>query len=84
MITVTIAVNTRTIFHRSATNTDKTEGDLTGYAVDTGEILWHDPDKGAVALAIQMLRTIREQKTAARRSDEMDFYFKQLTEDNPE
>jgi hypothetical protein len=46
---------------RSAVNTAKKglKG-KTVYQVDTGEEVLHDPDDGAVVLAIKLLQTIKE------------------------
>ncbi len=62
MITVTVAVNGTTIFSRSAVRIGTREGDTGAnvYHVDTGELIRHDPDKGAVELARILLTTIRE------------------------
>jgi hypothetical protein len=59
MITVSIAINAHAIYTRSAVNqaTGKTPE---SYKLDTGEIIKHDPNDGAVVLAIKMLNTIKE------------------------
>lgn len=73
MITVTIFINGNPVFTRSAVNTGETDArwgsaddDVqrvkTKYKVDDGSDLWHAREDGAVPLAIQMLKTIKEQK----------------------
>lgn len=69
MITVTISINGAPIYARSARNIGPLVGDqetLTSFAgmcvykLDTGEEITHKRDDGAVALAHEMLKTIRE------------------------
>lgn len=61
MITVAILINGEPIFERTAVRVETAEaGDLSTYHLDTGEALQHDRAKGAVALAVMMLGTIRE------------------------
>lgn len=62
MITVTISINGQPIFTRSAVNMERAghEG-VSRYKVDDGDTLFHDPEHGAVVLAMRMLATIREQ-----------------------
>lgn len=63
MITVTISINGSPIYTRSAINKITiNEGGKTMYKVDTGKTIWHKRDDGAVKLAIQMLKTIKEVK----------------------
>lgn len=57
MITVSILINGQPIFTRTAVNRIKEKG---GYVLDTGEIVKHDPEDGAVRLAIKLLKTIKE------------------------
>lgn len=57
MITVVIYINDRPIYVRSAVNRIDEHG---GYETDDGTLIHHDPAKGAVPLAIQMLETIQE------------------------
>lgn len=67
MLTVAILINGQPIMARSAVNTGKrlvneVEGVReTIYDVDDGSQVHHDPDDGAVALAIKLLGTIKEQ-----------------------
>ena len=61
MISVSIAINSEPIFARSAVNRGEQPSGYTKYEVDDGSTLLHKPDDGAVALAIQMLKTIKEQ-----------------------
>lgn len=65
MITVSILINGQPIFTRSAVNKSnpiqpRHEANL--YVLDDGKRIYHVPDDGAVALAIQMLKCIKEQK----------------------
>lgn len=63
MITVCIFINGNPLYTRSARNLGKEDKDgRTKYAIDTGDILWHKRDKGAVELAIKMLRTVMKLK----------------------
>ena len=66
MITVAILINGQPIMARSARNTGFTrpcKGDWkTIYNCDDGSQVLHNPEDGAVALAIKMLRTIKEPK----------------------
>lgn len=55
MFTVSILVNGEPILTRSAVNRLKEKG---GYVVDTGELVKHDPNDGAVSLAKKLLDTI--------------------------
>lgn len=62
MITVHIAINGKPIFTRTAHRRTKrwAKGDENAYLVDTGEMVYHKMDEGAVKLAIKMLKTIKE------------------------
>ena len=65
MISVTISINGTPVMARSAVNVG--EGYKPGtcqYEVDDARVITHNPDDGAVALAIEMLRGIREVKGA--------------------
>ncbi len=57
MLTVTISVNGKTIYARSVVNRLKEKG---AYICDDGSEIKHDPDEGAVKLAIKALETIVE------------------------
>lgn len=57
MITVSILINGEPIFARTAVNRLKEHG---VYILDTGERIIHNPDDGAVALAVKMLHTISD------------------------
>lgn len=57
MISVSIAINGEPIYARSAVNRIEETGK---YVVDDGSFIEHNPDDGAVALAIKMLETIKE------------------------
>ena len=62
MLTVAILINGNPIMARSAVNTGKkASGGRIGYKLDTGDIVWHNPANGAVALAKALLETIHEQ-----------------------
>lgn len=60
MITVTISINGNVIMARSAVRESESKG-VCLYRVDDGSSIFHDPDDGAVKLAIWMLKTIKEQ-----------------------
>jgi hypothetical protein len=63
VITVTIFINGNPIYTRSACNrSEKNKDGDTKYETDTGEIIWHERDDGAIELAKQMLNTIIELK----------------------
>lgn len=67
MITVAILINGQPIFTRSAVNVktiDKSRGglELCLYELDDGSSLEHIRQDGAVALSIEMLKTIKEAK----------------------
>lgn len=62
VISVSIAINGEPIFARSATNVgDVKPNGHSKYLVDDGSTLIHRRDDGAVKLAIELLRTIKEQ-----------------------
>ena len=61
MITVSILINGKAIYTRTAINiTPPPDRKLNEYALDTGEKLFHNPNDGAVVLAKKMLDTIKE------------------------
>lgn len=60
MITVAIFINGNPILTRSAVNKGETKGGMTEYKCDDGSVLYHKRSDGAVPLAIQMLKTIKE------------------------
>ena len=61
MITVTIEINGKTIYARTANNISKIYGKgMQEYHVDTGEIVKHDFDDGCIVLAKKLLDTIKE------------------------
>lgn len=57
MIGVSITINGQPIFARTAVNRLKERG---VYVADDGSEIKHDPNDGAVALAIKLLQTIKE------------------------
>jgi hypothetical protein len=61
MITVTISINGSPIFTRSARNISDppTMHGVNRYKVDSGEIIEHRYEEGAVVLAKMMLDTVR-------------------------
>lgn len=59
MLTVSILINGEPIYTRSVVNRIAKKG---GYVCDDGTIIRHDPDDGAVKLAIKALKTIHEVK----------------------
>lgn len=64
MITVTILINGQLIFTRTGHRRTlrHSKGGKNAYLLDTGQQIYHDMDKGAVKLAIAMLKTIKEKK----------------------
>ena len=58
MLTVAILINGEPIMARSAVNRLKEKG---VYICDDGSEIKHDPEDGAVKLAIKLLNTIKEQ-----------------------
>jgi len=60
MITVTISINDKVIYSRSAVRR-KTDA-INTYEVDDGTIIKHKYGDGAIPLAIKMLKTIKELK----------------------
>lgn len=68
MITVAILINGNPIVARNAVNlarvNDKGE---TAYKTDSGEIIWHDPADGAVALAHKLLDLIKNDDPERKR-----------------
>ena len=60
MISVAIMINGNPIMARSAVNVE-TMGDTCKYDVDDGSEIFHKPEDGAVKLAIEMLKTIKEE-----------------------
>jgi hypothetical protein len=61
MITVSIYINDRPIFTRSARNVTENIGQkIHSYLLDTGETIRHKRALGAVPLAIKMLKTKKE------------------------
>jgi hypothetical protein len=60
MLTVSISINGEPIFARTVVNRLAETG---AYLCDDGSKIKHDPDEGAVALAIKALRTIKEVKS---------------------
>lgn len=63
MISVAILINGNPIMARSAVNVRDLGDGRCEYKLDDGNTLRHRPDDGAVALAIEMLKTIKEVKT---------------------
>ena len=62
MITIDISVNGKTVFARSAKNTNvlgQEEGEFE-YLTDAGDFVPHNPEDGIVKLAIKIIKTIRE------------------------
>lgn len=57
MITVSILINSKPIYTRSAVSIGGCE-----YKVDDGSIITHDPHDGGVVLAKKLLDTIKEVK----------------------
>lgn len=63
MLGVTIHINGRVIYARTAVNrSQEDEHGRMRYEVDTGEFIRHNPADGAVPLAKKLLDTIKEQR----------------------
>jgi hypothetical protein len=62
MITVSILINGKPIYTRSAVNISDNESQPQRYKVDNGEIIEHNSDDGAVVLSHKLLDTITEVK----------------------
>jgi hypothetical protein len=61
MLTVNILVNGQPIYTRTVVNRLKEKG---AYVCDEGSLIKHDPQDGAVVLAIKALETIKEDPDA--------------------
>lgn len=61
MITVAVLINGQPIFCRSATRQEEKINKENTYKLDTGEIITHKYNDGAVQLAKKMLDTIKEE-----------------------
>lgn len=67
MLTVTISINGQPIYTRTVVNTGYVayvgpKSKKIRYICDDGSAIQHDPDDGAVKLAIKALETIKEVK----------------------
>lgn len=63
MLTVAILINGNPIVAKNAINQiEQNEKGETAYKTDSGEIIYHHRDDGAVALAKKLLDTIRNDK----------------------
>ena len=62
MITVAILINGNPIAVRSAVNIGECASGFCKYKLDDGNTLLHNRDDGAVKLAINMLKSIKEVK----------------------
>lgn len=60
MITVAIMINGNAIAARSAVNIGECAGGCHKYKLDDGTTLLHKRENGAVKLAIEMLKSIKE------------------------
>lgn len=63
MLTVAILINGNPIVAKNAVNKmEKNERGETKYLTDSGEIIWHDGNDGAIVLAKKLLDLIRNDK----------------------
>lgn len=70
MLTVAILINGNPLVAKNAVNqTRRNAKGQVAYKTDSGEILWHDPDEGAIALAHKLLDTIRNDRPARTRKE---------------
>ena len=63
MISVQILINGKVVYCRSAVNISPkgvNGKEANAYQVDTGETIFHTPDRGAIVLSKKMLDTIHE------------------------
>ena len=60
MITVTIFVNGSPVYSRSARNVTGKSSGPNRYLVDTGDVIQHFREEGAVVLAKKMLDTVHD------------------------
>lgn len=60
MISVAILINGNPIIARSAVNMGLQPDGTTRYEVDDGSVIFHVRHAGAVPLAIEMLKTVKE------------------------
>ena len=75
MITVSILINNKPIFTRTAVKMGLNDykgfeemlSPEEGYRVDDGSMIYHNPKDGAVKLAKQMLDTIKEETVKRKR-----------------
>jgi hypothetical protein len=66
MLSVAICINGQPIFARTAVNQGVQPSGYTKYLVDDGSTVLHKPEDGAVALAIHLLKTIKEQGVSSK------------------
>jgi hypothetical protein len=70
MITVAILINGNPIVAKNAVNQKrKNEQGETAYKTDSGEIVWHRAEDGAVELAHRLLDTIRNNDAPSARKE---------------
>lgn len=62
MIGVNIHINGHPLLSVTATNTLEICKGMSVYLTDAGNEVLHDPQDGAVVLAIKLLKTIKEQR----------------------
>jgi hypothetical protein len=62
MLTVTITVNGKTVYARSAHRRTSrwNRGQESCYLTDAGDLVYHDPEKGIIKLAKKLLDSIKE------------------------
>lgn len=61
MLGVTIHINGQVIYARTAVLRGGDGKGMARYETDTGQVVWHDPEDGAMVLAKKLLDTIKEQ-----------------------
>ena len=62
MLTVAILINGQPLMARSARNIQSCNDGTCLYFLDDGSYVRHNPNAGAVALAIELLKTIKEKE----------------------
>lgn len=67
MLTVAILINGNPLVAKNAINQmrQNKKGE-TAYKTDSGEIVWHNPEHGAVSLAHKLLDTIRNDSESVK------------------
>lgn len=60
MMTISISINNRPVYTRSAVRVKDYPDGTSDYKVDTGQIIQHKPNEGILVLSEKLLKTIEE------------------------